>query len=67
MNLPGEQSAGPVRTWLLSAVVWLVIAPFIGFFMSFQFFAPNAMEFLGTLNLSFGKLRAMHTSGVIYG
>ncbi len=67
MNLKVNEMPGSVKTWLLSAVLWLAIAPFIGFFMSFQFFAPNAMEFLSTLNLSFGKLRAMHTSGVIYG
>jgi cytochrome c oxidase cbb3-type subunit I len=66
MKLLDDEKDSAVKIWLLSSVVWLAITPFIGFFMSFQFFAPDAMEFLGAFNLSFGKLRAMHTSGVIF-
>lgn len=54
-----------VKAWAQWALVWLTFFPLVGVLVSIQFHNP---EFLGgTSWLSFGRLRPVHTNGVIFG
>lgn len=54
-----------VKAWARWALVWLTVFPLVGVLVSIQFHNP---EFLGgTSWLSFGRLRPVHTNGVIFG
>lgn len=54
-----------VKTWAQWALVWLTFFPLVGVLVSIQFHNP---EFLGgTSWLTFGRLRPVHTNGVIFG
>ncbi|HUS14228.1 MAG TPA: cbb3-type cytochrome c oxidase subunit I [Chloroflexia bacterium] len=57
-----EHSAS--RNWLLSAIFWLTIADFIGLIAAIEMFSPDA--FAGIPWLEFGRMRAMHTNGVLF-
>jgi cytochrome c oxidase cbb3-type subunit I/II len=54
-----------VKAWAQWALVWLTFFPLVGVLLSIQFHNP---EFLGGMSwLSFGRLRPVHTNGVIFG
>ena len=54
-----------VKAWAWWALVWLTVFPFVGILVSIQFHNP---EFLGGVPwFTFGRLRAVHTNGVIFG
>ena len=54
-----------VQAWAWWALVWLTFFPLVGVLVSIQFHNP---EFLGGISwFTFGRLRAVHTNGVIFG
>ncbi|MDF2459685.1 MAG: hypothetical protein K0S79_2101 [Nitrospira sp.] len=54
-----------VRAWAWWAIVWLTVFPFVGILVSIQFHNP---EFLGGISwFTFGRLRAVHLDGVLFG
>ncbi|HSE60418.1 MAG TPA: cbb3-type cytochrome c oxidase subunit I [Nitrospiraceae bacterium] len=54
-----------VKAWARWALVWLTVFPFVGILVSIQFHNP---EFLGGMPwFTFGRLRPVHTNGVIFG
>ncbi len=54
-----------VRAWAQWALVWLTFFPLVGVLVSIQFHNP---EFLGGISwFTFGRLRPVHTNGVIFG
>lgn len=57
-----EHSA--TRNWLLSAIFWLTIADFIGLIGAIEMMSPDA--FAGIPWLEFGRVRQMHTNGVLF-
>lgn len=60
--LSGEGSAS--RNWLYSAILWLTIADFVGLIAAFQMISPDFLA--GISWASFGRMRAMHTNGVLF-
>lgn len=60
--LSGEGSAS--RNFLYSAIAWLTIADFVGLIASTQMISPDFLA--GIPYLTFGRLRAMHTNGVLF-
>lgn len=57
-----EHSAA--RNWLFSAIFWLTIADFVGLIAAIEMMSPDA--FAGLPWLSFGRLRMLHTNGVLF-
>lgn len=54
-----------VKAWSTWALIWLTLFPLVGILVSIQFHNP---EFLGGISwLTFGRLRPVHTNGVIFG
>src|SRR3569832_548017 len=54
-----------VRAWLRSALVWLTVFPLVGLLVSIKFHNP---DFLGDVSwLTYGRLRPVHVSGIIFG
>lgn len=54
-----------VKAWARWALVWLTFFPLVGVLVSIQFHNP---EFLGGISwFTFGRLRPVHTNGVIFG
>ncbi|WP_447987102.1 cbb3-type cytochrome c oxidase subunit I [Nitrospira sp. Nam74] len=54
-----------IRAWAWWAIVWLTVFPFVGILVSIQFHNP---EFLGGISwFTFGRLRAVHLDGVLFG
>ncbi|BFU94403.1 MAG: hypothetical protein NTNFB02_11250 [Nitrospira sp.] len=54
-----------VQAWAKWGLVWLTFFPFVGVLVSIQLHNP---EFLGGASfLTFGRLRPVHTNGVIFG
>jgi hypothetical protein len=54
-----------VKAWAWWALVWLTFFPLVGILVSIQFHNP---EFLGGMPwFTFGRLRPVHTNGVIFG
>ncbi|WP_447979997.1 cbb3-type cytochrome c oxidase subunit I [Candidatus Nitrospira bockiana] len=54
-----------VKAWAWWALVWLTVFPLVGILVSIQFHNP---EFLGGLSwFTFGRLRAVHLDGVLFG
>src|SRR6476659_2956168 len=60
--LTSEGSAS--RNFLYSAIFWLTIADFVGLIAAIEMFSPDA--FAGIPWLAFGRLRQMHTNGVLF-
>ena len=60
--LTGEGSAS--RNFLYSAIFWLTIADFVGLIAAVQMISPDFLA--GVPWLSFGRLRPMHTNGVLF-
>jgi len=56
--------AAVVRCWLLWGFSWAVVAPLIGILLSLTF---NYPDFLSGEHYHFGRLRPLHTNGVILG
>ncbi len=52
------------RNWLLSAIFWLTIADFVGLIAAIEMFSPDS--FAGISWLAFGRLRQLHTNGVLF-
>jgi cytochrome c oxidase cbb3-type subunit 1 len=59
----GLVNARIVKEWLLWGFFWSVFAPIIGLLVSLKF---NFPDFLNNQYLSFGRLRPLHTNGVIF-
>lgn len=60
--LTSEGSAS--RNFLYSAIFWLTIADFVGLIAAMEMISP---DFLGGIPyLTFGRLRPMHTNGVLF-
>jgi len=60
--LTGEGSAS--RNWIFSAIFWLTIADTVGLIAAVEMISP---EFLAGIPwLVFGRLRPMHTNGVLF-
>jgi len=57
-----EHSAA--RNWLLSAIFWLTIADFVGLIAAIEMMSPDA--FAGIPWLVFGRVRQLHTNGVLF-
>src|SRR5690348_16657326 len=57
-----EHSA--TRNWLLSAIFWLTIADFIGLIAAIEMMSPDS--FAGIPWLEFGRVRQLHTNGVLF-
>lgn len=53
------------RNFLISAIFWLVFGTSIGLLASMQFEVPDALA--GVAQLSFGRLRPVHTNAVLIG
>ena len=65
MTFLKEESYGTVKAFFLSAAVWFVIGPSIGFIDATHLVAP---DLLGNISwLVFGRTRPMHTNVVIFG
>ncbi|HEX8598322.1 MAG TPA: cbb3-type cytochrome c oxidase subunit I [Chloroflexia bacterium] len=60
--LSGEGSAS--RNFLYSAIAWLTIADFVGLIAATQMISPDFLA--GIPFLTFGRLRVMHTNGVLF-
>lgn len=60
--LSGEGSAS--RNFLYSAIAWLTIADFVGLIAATQMISPDFLA--GIPFLTFGRLRQMHTNGVLF-
>lgn len=60
--LSGEGSSS--RNFLYSAIAWLTVADFVGLVASTQMISPDFLA--GIPFLTFGRLRAMHTNGVLF-
>jgi len=56
-----------IKLWFFSSLFWLVIGPAVGAFQSLQFLAPDSMNFLSAVTLSYSKLRIIHTNTTILG
>ncbi len=63
-NNNGLVERGVIRSWLLWGFAWAIIAPFVGILLSFMFNFPT---FFSTEFTHFGRLRPVHTNGVIFG
>ena len=65
MTFLKEEPYGTVKAFFLSAAVWFVIGPLIGFIDATHLVAP---DLLGNISwLVFGRTRPMHTNVVIFG
>jgi len=53
-----------VKQWLMWGFVWAILAPAFGIILSLKF---NYPDFLSNEYLHFGRLRPLHTNGVIFG
>jgi len=60
----GLVNARVVRGWLLWGFFWSIFAPLVGILVSLKFSYP---DFLNTEYTVFGRLRPVHTNGVIFG
>src|SRR5262249_43920801 len=60
--LSSEGSAS--RNWLYSAIFWLTIADFVGLIAAIEMISPDFLA--GIPYLEFGRLRPMHTNGVLF-
>src|SRR5215212_4570136 len=60
--LTGEGSAS--RNFLYSAIFWLTIADFVGLIAATEMISPDFLA--GIPWLVFGRLRPMHTNGVLF-
>jgi cbb3-type cytochrome c oxidase subunit I len=60
--LTGEGSAS--RNFLFSAIAWLTIADFVGLIAAIEMISPDFLA--GIPWLVFGRMRAMHTNGVLF-
>jgi cytochrome c oxidase cbb3-type subunit 1 len=58
------QNHSVVNGFALSAVFWLVVGLVVGLWLAVEMFSPS---FNLTPWLSFGRLRVVHTNGLIYG
>lgn len=54
-----------VKAWAQWSLVWLTLFPLVGVLVSIQFHNPEVLG--GTSWLTFGRLRPVHTNGVIFG
>jgi cytochrome c oxidase cbb3-type subunit I len=53
------------RNFLVTAIFWLVVGTSVGLLASLQFTSPDAL--VGVAQLSFGRLRAVHTNVILIG
>jgi cytochrome c oxidase cbb3-type subunit I len=53
------------RNFLVTAIFWLVVGTSVGLIASLQFTSPDALA--GVAQLSFGRLRAVHTNVILIG
>src|SRR5215211_5378767 len=60
--LTSEGSAS--RNFLYSAIFWLTIADFVGLIAAMEMISPDFLA--GIPYLTFGRLRPMHTNGVLF-
>src|SRR6476620_3576075 len=60
--LSSEGSAS--RNWLYSAIFWLTIADFVGLIAAIEMISPDFLA--GIPWLEFGRVRMMHTNGVLF-
>lgn len=60
--LTGEGSAS--RNFLFSAIAWLTIADFVGLIAAIEMISPDFLA--GIPWLVFGRMRMMHTNGVLF-
>ncbi|MGE5190105.1 MAG: cbb3-type cytochrome c oxidase subunit I [Gemmatimonadota bacterium] len=60
----GDRNDFIVKGFLLSAMVWLIVGLVVGLWLAAEMFAP-ALNL--TPWLSFGRLRVVHTNGLVYG
>ncbi|MCC2642173.1 MAG: hypothetical protein K0S45_2586 [Nitrospira sp.] len=65
MNEPELVDKPLVRAWSRWALVWLTFFPLVGVLVSIQFHNPEFLQ--ETEWFTFGRLRAVHTNGVIFG
>lgn len=63
-NGNGLVDKGVIRSWFLWGFAWAIIAPFVGILLSLMF---NFPAFFSTEFTHFGRLRPVHTNGVIFG
>jgi cytochrome c oxidase cbb3-type subunit 1 len=66
-NLESAQivNADLVKQWLLWGIVWTVIFPLVGLYVSVKF---NYPDYLGGISwLTWGRVRPVHANGVIFG
>ena len=65
MTEPDLVDKSLVTSWARWAIVWLTLFPLVGILVSIQFHNP---EFLGGISwFTFGRLRAVHLEGVLFG
>ncbi len=65
MDTTDPSAKSLVQAWARWALVWLTFFPLVGVLVSIQFHNP---EFLGGISwFTFGRLRPVHTNGVIFG
>ncbi len=54
-----------VKAWVRWSLVWLTLFPFVGILVSIQFHIPELFD--GMPWFTFGRLRAVHLGGVLFG
>lgn len=64
-HLFSDEPDSAARTFWYSACVWFLVGTTIGLLTSLYFVYPDVMR--GVPYLSFGRLRPMHTNGVLFG
>jgi len=65
--MPSENTlvnTATVKQWLMWGFAWAILAPTFGIILSLKF---NYPDFLSNEFLHFGRLRPLHTNGVIFG
>lgn len=60
-----DQPYSASRNFLVTALIWLVVGTAMGLLASLQFDVPDALA--GVAQLSFGRLRAVHTNVILLG
>ena len=63
---PGRYSDGVIRAGVIATMFWGVVGMTVGVFIASQLSWPNLLYFPDHGWLNFGRLRPLHTSGVIF-
>ncbi len=64
---PYEYDDGVIKAGVIATIFWGIAGMTVGVLIAFQLAYPQIMDATGLSWLNFGRLRPLHTSGVIFG